>query len=91
VRLQPKRGLAYRNKKPFAREAAKGNWKTDVFHHTSTYLRGPSVVLVRTLRVEPDGSTSQRSSAANTVPATQSASQICGLTHDSGHRQTPRC
>jgi hypothetical protein len=56
--------------------AAKGNGKSDVFHHTLTHLRGPPVVLVRTLRVEPDGSTNQRSSAANTVPAVQSASQI---------------
>jgi hypothetical protein len=57
------------------RTAAKGNWKPDVFHHTLTHLRGPSVTLVRTLRVEPVGSTNQRSSAANTVPAVQSAKQ----------------
>jgi hypothetical protein len=69
--------------------AAKGNGKSDVFHHTLTHLRGLPVVLVRTLRVEPDGSTNQRSSAANIVPAAQSASQISELAHESKANARP--
>ena len=74
--------------KPLARRTAKGNRKPEVFRHTLTHLRGPSVVLVRTLRVEPDGATNQRSSAANTVPARQSADKSDGkvVTDDNGFR-----
>lgn len=74
-------------RKPFARTAAKGNRKTDVFHHTLTHLRGLSVTPVRTLRVEPEGSTNQRSSAANTVPAVKVPAKSAGRTFNRVIRQ----